>query len=297
MLGGFILTILVTGSCGLVGAALIKLLKADFEVAEFDIRNSPDEDICRNVPLTNYRGIVHLAAVSRVVTGEQDPARCIRTNVDSLRALYQDALSNHRPWIVFASSREVYGSSGPVQISEDAAYAPKNVYARTKVEGERLSLEARDAGLIVNIARLSSVYGSTADHATRVAPCFARTAATGGTITVEGRDHIFDFTHVDDVAAGLHALVLETDRAQLLPSVHFVSGQGTTLGKLADLAAGFARADVDIVDAPPRPYGVNMFVGDPARAHQLLGWRARIPIEQGLERLVDSFRLVGNLNN
>ena len=291
------MTILVTGSRGLVGSALIKRLKADFEIAEFDITNSPADDVCRDVPLKDYQGIVHLAAVSRVVTGEQNPAQCVETNVGALRSLYKKALSQHRPWVVFASSREVYGSSGPDPISEDSVLAPKNVYARTKVEGERLSREARDAGLIVNVARLSSVYGSTLDHATRVAPCFARTAATGGTIMVEGRDHIFDFTHVDDVADGLQRLVLETDRGHLLPSVHFVSGKGTTLAKLAELSRGMAHAKVDIVDAPPRPYGVNMFVGDPARAQQLLGWQAVIPIEQGLKRLVDDFHATDNLKS
>lgn len=285
----------MTGSLGLVGKALIGLLKPTFEVAGFDIADDPDEDICRQIPLKNYRGIVHLAAVSRVVTGEQDPALCVRTNVDALRSLYKNALAQQRPWIVFASSREVYGSSGPAPVNEDTVQVPQNVYARTKVEGERLSLEARDAGLVVNIARLSSVYGSTADHATRVVPCFARTAAMGGTMTVEGRNHIFDFTHVDDVAEGLRRLVLETDRAHLLPPIHFVSGRGTKLGQLAELAAGMAHAKVDIVEAPPRPYGVNMFVGDPTRAQQLLDWRADIPIEHGLRKFVDDFQAIGDL--
>lgn len=284
------MTILITGSHGLVGSALSRLLQPAFEVQGFDLKNGSGQDIRVDVPMKGYEGIVHLAATSRVVTGERDPQNCLRTNVEALRMLYANAARQSRPpWVVFVSSREVYGSTGTLPVDEDTPFAPKNVYARSKVEGEKLSLAARDAGLTVNIARLSSVYGGVADHADRVAPCFARAAAMGGTIHVEGGDHVFDFTHIDDVAIGLRALVLETHRRRLLPTVHFVSGRGTSLNQFADLAAGLARAKLDIVDAPPRPYGVDSFVGDPARARDVLGWTSTISLEQGMADFVDAF--------
>ena len=284
------MTILITGSHGLVGTALSKLLRPEFEVEGFDLKNNPDQDIRNDVPMNGYEGIIHLAAVSRVVTGERDPQNCVRTNVEALRTLYAHAARQARPpWVIFVSSREVYGSTGALPVNEDAPFAPKNVYARSKVEGERLSMAARDAGLTINIARLSSVYGGIADHADRVAPCFARAAATGGTIQVEGGDKVFDFTHIDDVALGLRALVLETHRRQLLPAVHFVSGRGTRLSRFAQLAAGLARAKLNIVDAPPRPYGVDGFVGDPRRARELLGWTSTISLEQGMADFVDAY--------
>lgn len=284
------MTILITGSHGLVGTALSKLLQPAFEVEGFDLRNDPDQDIRNDIPMKAYQGIVHLAAVSRVVTGERDPQNCLRTNVEALRMLYANAAQQPRPpWVIFVSSREVYGSSGTLPVNEDTPWAPKNIYARSKVEGEKLSIAARDAGMIVNIARLSSVYGSIADHADRVAPCFARAAALGGTIHVEGSDKVFDFTHIDDVAIGLRALVLETHRRHLLPAIHFVSGRGASLRQFAELAAGLARARLNIVDAPPRPYGVDGFVGDPTRARELLGWTSNIPLEQGMADFVDAY--------
>lgn len=284
------MTILITGSHGLVGAALSRLLQPAFEVEGFDLQNNSDQDIRNDIPIEGYQGIVHLAAVSRVVTGEHDPQNCLRTNVEALRMLYANAARQARPpWVIFVSSREVYGSTGTLPVNEDTPFAPKNVYARSKMEGEKLSLAARDAGITVNIARLSSVYGNIADHADRVAPCFARAAAIGGTIHVEGGDKVFDFTHIDDVALGLRALVLETHRRTLLPAIHFVSGRGTSLSQFADLAAGLARAELTIVDAPPRPYGVDGFVGDPTRARELLGWTSSVSLEQGMADFVDAY--------
>lgn len=284
------MTVLVTGSRGLVGSALERLLRKRFEVEGFDLRIDPQQDICNGIPFRGCQGIVHLAATSRVITGERDPEGCIATNVGALKAFYADIIdSRDRPWVVFVSSREVYGNAAGDMIDEDAAWAPRNVYARTKVEGERLSVLAREAGLIVNVARLSSVYGSVDDHPDRVVPNFARTAAQGGTIGIEGSGNTLDFTHVDDVALGLLALALETHRRKSLPPVHFVSGQGTTLDELAEMSAGLAREAVDIVERAPRPYGVSQFVGNPARARELLGWTARIPLAEGLARLVDEF--------
>jgi nucleoside-diphosphate-sugar epimerase len=41
---------------------------------------------------------------------------------------------------------------------------------------------------------------------------------------------------------------------------------------------------------PRRSYDVSTFIGDPARAEQILGWRASIGIEEGIYRLVECFR-------
>ena len=91
------------------------------------------------------------------------------------------------------------------------------------------------------------------------------------------------------MARGLRTLVLETQRRQSLPVIQFVSGRGTTLAALAELAADSARAKVEIVEAPPRSYGVEHFVGNPRRARELLGWEARVPLRNGMERLVSDY--------
>ena len=285
------MTVLVTGSRGLVGTALLKLLKAQFELKGMDLRNGTHEDVRLSIPLTGIEGIVHLAAVSRVIHAEQDPALCVETNVKALKSILANALDQRtRPWMIFVSSREVYGDATSLPANEDTSFSPKNVYARSKVEGENLCQAARDSGLTINIARLSSVYGSTDDHADRVAPCFARAAAFGENITIEGDDHIFDFTHVADVAKGLQLLTTATSKKELFPPIHFVSGHGTLLEELAQMSAQLAPTVIEIKTSGPRPYGVNRFFGDPARARALLGWNAQIELSAGFTELVNEFR-------
>ena len=106
--------ILVTGADGLIGRHICALLRsARIAYRPFDVKLSPTDDI-RNRPaiaeaLKGVRGVVHLAAVSRVVWGERNPMLCAATNVDALADLLRLCVEGSRPWFIFASSREVYG--------------------------------------------------------------------------------------------------------------------------------------------------------------------------------------------
>ena len=77
----------------------------------------------------------------------RDPANCAATNVTALRGLLDIAIrAARRPWVVFVSSREVYGNAAGLPVEEEAPLRPMNVYARTKCDGELLARQARDAG-------------------------------------------------------------------------------------------------------------------------------------------------------
>ena len=292
--------ILVTGAAGLIGTALVQRMgAAGHEVVSFDIANTGPgraEDI-RDLDLLTQAvrhcsGVVHLGAVSRVVWGERDPGLCHQVNVvgtsNVLAAVAQNGA--HDPWILAASSREVYGQAAVFPVAESAPLSPINAYARSKVAVEKLVASAQKQGARASVIRFSSVYGSTADHRDRVAPAFARLAAEGSALRVDGADTTLDFTHIEDVTAGLHLAVesLEAGRGQL-PPLHLVSGEGTRLLDLAHLAIR-AAGQGSVQVTPTRSYDVAKFIGDPARAMQVLGWRTRIPLEAGMSRLVSEFR-------
>jgi nucleoside-diphosphate-sugar epimerase len=287
------MTILVTGSEGLIGRYLTQtLLDSGHEVRRFDIVRSPAEDVRNAVALAKaihgVSGVVILGAVSRVIWAERDPARCTATNIDALSTIIRLCLEQKkRPWILFASSREVYGNAEQFPVAEDAPLRPVNLYARSKVKGEALIGEARDAGLIANICRLSSVYGCPLDHRDRVAMAFAQAASFGGTIRLEGADNILDFTSVQDVTRGLALQIGATAQGERLPPIHFVSGQGTTLADLAGIACRNARNIISLEETVPRSFDVPRFVGDPSRAKALLGWSAGTAIQEGLPVLID----------
>lgn len=291
--------ILITGSSGLVGRAMTPALTAvGYRVRGFDPAATTVDDRgdvrdaeALRAAVDGCDGVLHLGAVSRVVWGEREPERCQAINVEGTRNVLLAAAAAHtRPWVVVASSREVYGQAATLPVDEDAPRQPMNVYARSKVAAEQLAEAARRDGVRAAVVRLSNVYGSALDHRDRVVPAFARAAAHGATIRVDGAERLYDITHIEDVARGLMALVARLDEGVDPPPIHFVSGVGTTLGELAALAAEVAGTTCEVHPAPPREYDVARFVGDPARARELLGWRATIPLREGLDRLIRTFR-------
>lgn len=287
-------TILITGSEGLIGTALCELLAAQRTlVRRFDLKKQLD--VCERevvrASVEGCTGIIHLAAVSRVIWGEREPERCWQTNVEGTRNILQAAAASARkPWVIFASSREVYGHAQQLPATEDAPLAPCNVYGKTKLAGEQLCTDAAAGGLRTAIVRLSNVYGRTQDHPDRVVPCFARRSAYGEPLRVEGPDCTFDFTHLDDTARGILAVVdVLRGGGPALPPIHFLTGQPTTLGELARLASREAGSRSQIIGAPSRSFDVARFYGDPRRARELLGWSPRIGIGEGLRQLVRDF--------
>ncbi len=290
--------VLVTGSEGLIGTSLCKELEAiGWTVTRFDIRRDPSEDVrsfdAMKQAASDVDGVVHLAAISRVVWAQQDPEACQQVNIEAIRNL-TECLSQRQsatpPWLLFASSREVYGQQADLPVPETAPLQPMNIYARSKVEGETIVLGARSSKLTTSIVRLSSVYGSPHDHKTRVTPAFARAAAEGGQIRIEGRENTFDFVHVNDVVQALMKMIELTSKGENIDPIHLCSGQGTTLDQLASLAASLSNGKTEIVSAPPRDFDVGKFIGCPKRAKEVLGWEATTPLRDGFEKLVQDIR-------
>jgi len=298
--------ILVTGASGLIGSALVPLLASRGHRVTATDRTFPADDPRHldvrsprqvSAALRSVDGIVHLAAVSRVVWGEKNPRECWRTNVTALRHLLSAALdAPTKPWVLFASSREVYGDAPHLPAREDTPFAPLNVYGRAKVAGESLIEEARAAGLTAGTVRLSNVYGRIDDHADRVVPAFCRGAARASVLRVEGETNTFDFTHVDDAVRGILLMTERLARGEPdLPPIHLVTGRGTTLGELAAMAVNASPHSATAYLAPHRTFDVARFIGDPTRAAEVLGWKAEISVLQGVRRLVRAFSALGRV--
>lgn len=288
--------ILITGSRGLIGSALTHSLTASgYEVIEFDVvlghgpKDVTDQTAVADA-INGCRGVVHLGAVSRILWGEQDPVRCRKVNVGGTKNILEIATrAAIQPWILAASSREVYGQADSFPVPESASRKPLNEYGYTKLAAEQLVESAAEAGLRASVIRFSNVYGSTDDHSDRVVPAFARQAATGAVLRVDGPDATLDFTHIADVTRALQTAVdMLTNSDISLPPLHLVSGRGTTLAKLADIAiAAAGQGSVEV--RPYRNYDVKQFVGDPTRAEQVLKWRTAFTIEDGMSDLIQRF--------
>lgn len=290
------MTILITGSSGLIGTALRRCFeKESLQYVGLDLRALQEDsqgDILDRKSLSDKikgcTGVVHLAAVSRVVLAQNFPSLCWSTNVLGTRNILLEALNSpKKPWVIYASSREVYGQQAIFPVKESAGLSPLNTYGLSKVCCEMEVLHARSLGLRTSILRFSNVYGGENDHKDRVIPAFVAGALSHTPLRLEGPNNIFDFTHVEDVARGIVRLIhfINLEKSPPLAPMHFVSGRGTTLEALANLVRHCCNSFSQTQVSPSRTFDVNGFVGNPDYVRQTLGWSAEISLEEGLSRM------------
>jgi dTDP-L-rhamnose 4-epimerase len=178
----------------------------------------------------------------------------------------------------------------PGLVTEDAALDPRNTYAVTKVTQEQLAeVWARDGGVAAVSLRLHNVYGPGMPRDTPyagVAAVFSSALARGEAPRVfEDGGQRRDFVHVRDVADAALAAVT----ADLRPGTHTALNVGSgVVSTVGDLAAALSR-----VHAGPDPVVTGEFrLGDvrhvtasSERIAARLGWRARVPLSEGVEGL------------
>lgn len=294
--------ILITGSKGLIGSALkraLQLLYADVIGIDKneDLKHAEYGNILQTETLfpkaEHVDGIVHLAAVSRVIDGEKNPILCWETNVEGTRNIVEAALAGKKkPWVLYASSREVYGQQSDFPVKESAPLSPVNIYGESKHEAERIVNKAKEKGLLISIARFSNVFGSVHDYHDRVVPAFCRAAAEGNQLRVDGSDHLFDFTYLEDVIQGILSIIhLLQYKKESLPPVHLVRGNPISLGHIAKIAQKASYQSIQIVEGISRSFDVSKFWGDTSLAKEMLNWKACVSVEEGMHRLIQQYRI------
>lgn len=143
-------SVLVTGSRGLLGSTLVRVLgDAGFFVYAFE------GDITDNEALTSFVAscpsldvVVHTAAMTDVNRCEKEPEPCTRVNVDGTRNV-RDAAASRGARLIYVSTVSVFdGVKGNYR--EDDLPDPKNHYNVTKYQGEKIVAEY-EKSLIVRI--------------------------------------------------------------------------------------------------------------------------------------------------
>jgi len=304
--------ILITGGAGFIGSHTAEVLveegheirimdnrkdldslknfSDDVEYHDMDVRDFNNlHTIARDVD-----GIIHFAAISRVIWGYERPRDCMDINVNGVANVLESArCSEKKPWVIFSSSREVYGEPEDVPVVENAPFKPANVYGVSKITGELLCRKYHENyGVNVGILRFSNVYGGVHDILDRVIPKFILSALRGEPIVIQGGGQIFDFTHVDDTVTGIMRMVgkLENCNCEHCDEFHLLTGKGTMLQDVAEIISNALDSTLEVKYSPARDYDVEKFIGDPSKAKTTLGFRATTLPEKGIPLTIERYR-------
>lgn len=169
--------VLVTGASGFIGSHLVEALVADGCAVRSLVRPGDPADHLRGVATEVVRGdlrdreslrraaagvtgVYHLAAISRHDARVPD-AEYTAVNVAGTRNLLDAAWEAGVRRLVYTATIEAVGLSRDGRpLTEDTPQEPRNIYGRTKLEGEQLVRAAAAAGgLETVVVRPPMTYG------------------------------------------------------------------------------------------------------------------------------------------
>ena len=305
--------ILVTGGSGYIGSHVVRALDAaghevqiydnlstgvrslsdGFELIEGDIADLSKVSRC----LRHVDAVMHFAASAYVGESVSNPRKYFRNNVEAGLRLLDAVLSSRVRVFVFSSTCATYGVPNQLPVAEECPQEPVNPYGASKLFFEHaLSAYGASHGLRSAILRYFNAAGADPSGAigechqpeTHLIPLALQSVlGTSPPLTIFGRGLntpdgtcVRDFIHVSDLASA-HVQALEHlgqggDSVRL----NLGTGHGTSILELLRAVKRVTGKDVPHLFAEPRAGDPPILFADASKARRVLGWSARIGIEE-----------------
>jgi len=260
-----------------------------FKLVKGDVR---DREIVRDA-MDGVDAVVHLAALIDVEGSVNNPLGTHDVNVNGTLNLLCEAVKQDIRRFLFASSAAVYGESDSLPLREDSALRPLSPYAASKATAELYcGAFHRSYGLGTVILRYFNVYGPRQEHNpySGVILKFLRNALGGQPLVVFGDgEQSRDFIHIDDVVEGT-IFALRSD-SSVGEAFNICTGKPTTVNELVAVVRQITERDVEARYSEKRSGDVKHNYGDPAKAGEVWGFKAKIDLRTGLELTKESLDL------
>lgn len=305
-------TFLVTGGAGFIGSHIVDALVErgdavrvldDLSMGSLaNLEQAKDriefvEGSILDEPLVNRLaegcdGVFHLAAVTSVPQSVEQPIFVHKVNALGTMTVFE-AARKAGARVVFSSSAAVYGDDPVLPKTEGMPAFPISPYGVQKLMGEHyLRNYCALFGLKGFSLRYFNVYGprqNPSSHYSGVITIFCNRALAGEPIRIfgDGR-HTRDFIYVSDVVRA-NLCAMDAEGADARP-LNVGTGRSVDLTTLANLIREAAGSTSPIEYAPPRPGDIVHSRSDPSAAENAIGFKAQVPMEEGLKETLAFFR-------
>lgn len=266
------------------------------EMIQGDVRDRPA--LVAALRESKASAVIHFAGLKAVGESVDKPLIYYDNNVVGTVRLLEAMRECGVNTLVFSSSATVYGDPQRLPLTEDHPLSATNPYGRSKLVIEEMLWDVyrSDPAWRIGILRYFNPAGAHASGLigedpqgipNNLMPSIAQVAAgRRDFLNVWGNDYptpdgtgVRDYIHVVDLALG-HLKALE--RLQGLPGCLTVNlGTGTGYSVL-EMVRAFEKASgkrVAYQIAERRPGDIASCYADPARAFELLGWRAEMDLD------------------
>ena len=263
----------------------------------------------------DIEAVVHCAALIVVPESVSEPLRYYRENVGKTIDLLAHLERNDCRRVLFSSSASMYKAGPDFTVDEDSELDPGSPYAATKTMVDRILADAANGGSGLRAVSLRYFNPIGADPKMRTGlqllnPSHAlgkmvEAWEKGEVFHVTGTDWptsdgtgIRDYIHVWDLAQAHGAALTRFDRlvgggadgGEDRPAhvvINLGTGKGVTVRQLAEAFGVVTGTPLRTGDAPSRPGDVVGAYTRCDRSAELLDWRAKYELEDGIRHALE----------
>lgn len=291
-------SILITGASGFVGSHLSARLKS-LGATVFGLSDSEIRDSIK-VNILNYEAVhkiiaakkinicFHLAGVSLVEAGQEDPYKTFKTNVEGAINVLENARKTKLEKVIIASTVHVYGNN-KLPFLEEYTPRPTRPYETSKACIDLISQSyATSFHLPVLIPRFVNIYGPGDLHFERLIPKTIKSVLSGNSPVMWGGSAVRDYLYIDD-AIDAYIRLAGVDMEKVGDNRIFNFGSGNRISvkdliekiiKLSGRKLGIKRIDEKRSEEIKGQYvSFN-------KARRLLRWKAKTALDDGLTQAV-----------
>ncbi|MEK7857775.1 MAG: GDP-mannose 4,6-dehydratase [Elusimicrobiota bacterium] len=237
--------------------------------------------------------VFHLAALIAIPYSYAAPQSFVSTNVQGTLNVLEACRKRKVSKLVCTSTSEVYGTARYTPMDEAHPLQGQSPYSASKIGADHLAESFhRCFGLPVAIARPFNTYGPRQSARAVLPTVISQALSAGPLISLGALSPVRDFNYVADTVSGFLAVAQSPKSAG--QAFNLGSGRGVTVGQAAKLilklTGSRAKLAQDARRLRPDDSEVLKLVCDSSKARRLLGWKPRMPFEEGLKRTIDYIR-------
>jgi GDP-L-fucose synthase len=296
----------IAGHRGMVGSALVRRFSPERDV-EVIVRGRRELDLLDQRAVHDFYArekpdvaIIAAAKVGGIHANNTYPAEFLHDNLaiadNTIHGAYQAGVKR----LLFLGSSCIYPKHAPQPMPEDclltAPLEPTNeAYAIAKIAGLKLAQYYRKQyGVLFHSAMPTNLFGPADNYHlqnSHVLPALIRKFHEA---KEAGRNEVVawgtgsprrEFLHVDDLADACAFLLRHDDPPDW---INVGTGEDVTIRELTELVAKAVGFSGKIVWDSSKPDGTPRKLMDVSKL-TALGWKARIPLREGIERTYRSF--------
>lgn len=190
--------------------------------------------------------------------------------------------------IVYSSSASVYGNALHTPMTEEHPFNNRTTYGATKIANEQMLRAIYEQHKLPYIGmRYMNIYGPRMDyHGTYVSVIMKvldRIFAGERPVVFGDGSQVYDFIHVADVARA-NVLGMQADCAD--ENFNIGMGIGTTINELVNILLELTGSSLTPEYRAEAQSFVTQRIGSIDKAERLLGFRATLPLRDGLRSVV-----------